>query len=403
MRALKTLVKRVVKAVLPLAPDALVSRLVPSAEHYDPKEIPLPLGARTTPIRLFIGPSNLAGQGWGWARSAAKLLHGVDAVSMAGPKKGRGFSFPVDLQVPFYVYRWSPSWRAAQVRSLTHEFTHVIVESARPLFGDALGRDLLGDLRVLRAHSVSVALVFHGSDIRLPSRHAAHSKWSPFHETQSELTTVLEASVRATSERIDGLDLPIFVSTPDLLVDIPTAEWLPVVVDPDVWRTDRAPLSGNGLPIVAHAPSGAILKGSDLIDPILTRLEEEGLLRYQRVSGVPSSEMPEVYKSADIVIDQIRLGIYGVAACEAMAAGRIVVSHVSNQVRDFVRSETGLELPIVETTPDQLEARLREIIAHPSEYLRTAAQGVDYVEEVHNGRLSAQQLSEFLGAPLAEG
>jgi hypothetical protein len=385
--------------LLRLAPDAVVSRLVPRAQSYEPGDVPAIPSPPATAIRLFIGPSNLAGQGWAWARAAEKHLTDVGAVAMSGPKAHR-FSFPADQRVPYFVYRWSPSWRAAQIRALTHDYTHIIVESARPLFGDALGRELLGDLRLLASHPVAVALLFHGSDIRLPSRHATHSPWSPFGDGAMDQTPVLEATVRATEARIADVDLPLFVSTPDLLLDLPTATWLPVVVDPETWRTRRTPFSGSTPPIVAHAPSRASLKGSDLIDPILLRLEEEGLLRYRRVQEVPSQDMPGVYKDADIVIDQQRLGIYGVAACEAMAAGRIVVSHVSEQVRDHVLAATGLSLPIVETGPDELEATIRAIIASPGDYQQRAAEGVRFVEAVHDGRRSAKVLSGFLGARL---
>ena len=402
MAAVKTFAKRVLRTLLLVTPDALVSRVVPRAQRYAPGEIPAVPAPPKTAVRLFIGPSNLAGQGWGWARSVERYLPDVGAVAMSGPKERR-FSFPADQRVPYFVYRWSPSWRRAQTRALTRNYTHVIVESARPLFGDALGRNLLEELPRLRSRGVPVALVFHGSDIRLPSRHAANSPWSPFREGLMELTPVLEASVRKTSALIANLDLPVFVSTPDLLLDLPTADWLPVVVDPEAWRTQRRPLSGHDLPIVAHAPSRAILKGSDLIDPILDRLEEEGLLRYRRVQGVPSQEMPGVYKDADIVIDQVRLGIYGVAACEAMAAGRIVVSHVSEQVRDHVLAATGLALPIVETSPDELESTIRAIIANPADYRDTAAAGVEFVEAVHSGALSAENLRGFLTSPSTRG
>ncbi len=45
---------------------------------------------------------------------------------------------------------------------------------------------------------------------------------------------------------------------------------------------------------------------------------------------MPADAMPEVYGGADIVLDQFPLGTYGVAACEALVAGRLVVSHVSD-------------------------------------------------------------------------
>src|SRR5690606_40172359 len=111
------------------------------------------------------------------------------------------------------------------------------------------------------------------------------------------------------------------VSTPDLLLDAPRAVWLPVVVDPQRWRSEN-PVLTRARPVVVHVPSNPWLKGSDVVDAELTRLAERGVVDYRRVSGIASAEMPAVLAEADIVVDQLRMGLYGVAACEAMAGGR---------------------------------------------------------------------------------
>ena len=74
-----------------------------------------------------------------------------------------------------------------------------------------------------------------------------------------------------------------------------------------------AALSGS------FAPSNSALKGDPSIDAQLRGLEREGLIEYRRVEGIPYSNMPQLYRTADIVLDQFRLGDYGVSACEAMA------------------------------------------------------------------------------------
>ena len=48
------------------------------------------------------------------------------------------------------------------------------------------------------------------------------------------------------------------------------------------------------------------------------------------MQGVPHTELVEMVKSADIVVDQLLLGSYGVFACEAMAAGRVTVGHIAD-------------------------------------------------------------------------
>jgi hypothetical protein len=152
--------------------------------------------------------------------------------------------------------------------------------------------------------------------------------------------------------------------------------------------------------VVVHAPSNAGLKGTEAIRPIMRALHEEGLLEYRELQGIASADMPAAYGDADIVLDQFSLGIYGVAANEALASGRIVVSHVNDFTRTTVKEETGRDLPIVEARVDVLEKVLRDIIANPDDYLRLAATGPDFVREVHDGRRSAQVLSGFLGATL---
>ena len=77
-----------------------------------------------------------------------------------------------------------------------------------------------------------------------------------------------------------------------------------------------------------------------------------------------------------------RSGDYGVGACETMASGRIVLAHVSEQVRGVVEGEAGMPLPIPETTIDDefakdlgdfasldaLKTRVREDLAHEAKH-----------------------------------
>ncbi len=238
-------------------------------------------------------------------------------------------------------------------------------------------------------------MLCHGSDIRLPSRHALHHPASPFTDPSHDITARLERAVRLNSEILGRLQLPVFVSTPDLLLDVPGARWLPVVVDPERWKSDSPPLQ-RAVPVVVHAPSSGWIKGSDLIDPVMRRLHEEGLIEYRRLRGVPHAEMPEAYRSADIVLEQFRIGNYGVAACEGMAAGRVVIGYISDQVADAVRDQSGVDLPIVRTEHAMLESKIRDLLSNREASCAVAASGPAFVREVHDGRFSARVLEPFL-------
>jgi hypothetical protein len=139
------------------------------------------------------------------------------------------------------------------------------------------------------------------------------------------------------------------------------------------------------------------LKGSRQISAAVRTLHAEGVIEYREVSGVPADKMLDVYGGADIVLDQFMAGAYGVAACEGMAAGRLVVSHVAEDTRIEVRTQTGLDLPIVQSRAVALEGILRRIVAERDRYQRVAEDGRAFVQAVHSGDLSADRLAQFLG------
>lgn len=394
-----------VRRVLALLPDGLISRLL-GRRGWSGTDLTVAV-APETPIRLFVAPTNSAGQGWAWARAVERELRDVGAVDLAIRTAGsHAFSFPADLLIPETAYVFAAGWRARQHEALLG-FTHVLLESGRFVYGNVPGTTPRDAAVALAAEGPRIALLWHGSDIRLPSRHAVDEPDSPFGSRgtyPAQLTTVLERNARANLALIDSTDFPVFVSTPDLLAMTPRSVWLPVVVDADAWSGagSREPLAGTARPVVVHAPSNAGLKGTEQIRPSMQRLHDEGLIEYRELSGIPSREMPAAYGAADIVLDQFLIGGYGVAAVEAMAAGRIVIGHVGEDSRRQVRATTGWDLPVVEARFDELDAVVRTILASPDEYRRRGAVGPDFVRAVHTGRLSASVLADFLGASLTE-
>jgi hypothetical protein len=354
-----------------------------------PERPPVP----DTPIRLFVGPANYAGQGWAWARSAERHLPGVGATTFIFVDGS--FAFPVDYAVPVRTYSLSRRWQKEQLGHVTKSYTHVLLEAERPLFGTLNGSTCVGDIRALRNAGLRVGLVSHGSDLRVPSMHAQMYPDSPFHDTSWDSVPILERNATRNRALMNSYDGPTFVSTLDLLDYAPSATWCPGVVDVKVWACPTAVLERT-VPVVVHAPSRGRLKGSHLIDPIMEDLDKRGIIEYRRIQRVEPADMPELYKDADIVIDQFTMGLYGVAACEAMAAGRVVVSFVGDTVRARAQEMTGREPPIIEGSPNTLVDVIDQILDNREQARATAAAGPAYVQANHDGRRSADALAEFL-------
>ncbi|NHB85157.1 glycosyltransferase family 4 protein [Tessaracoccus sp. HDW20] len=135
------------------------------------------------------------------------------------------------------------------------------------------------------------------------------------------------------------------------------------------------------------------MKGSDDVDDVCGRLQAEGLIRYVRDEDLTRTQMRDRMMNADIVIDQLRLGDYGITAVEAMAGGKVVLGHVAARVRNRIAGE----VPIVEADATTLEDVLRRVLADPARAAELSAAGRAYVERWHDGTRSAEVLADFMG------
>jgi hypothetical protein len=245
---------------------------------------------------------------------------------------------------------------------------------------------------------VRAGLLFHGSDIRSPDRHVELYRFSPFRapatDADRQLTEVLRGKTAEMAKWVADFDGPVFVSTPDLIDDVPQATWLPVVVDLEQWTEGARPPLEREVPVVVHAPSRPFMKGSDLIEPTLRGLADKGLIEYRRLEHIPQAELVGVVQDADIVLDHFVIGNYGVMTCQAMAAGRISIANIDERVRGRVPAD----IPTIQADPDTLGEVIEGVLADRDAARAVAATGRAFVREFHDGRKSAEALASWLRA-----
>lgn len=292
------------------------------------------------------------------------------------------------------VWGHSHLWKRRQWNAL-EGFTHVLVEAGRPLIpgGDwALGD---GDIEALQALGLKVGLLWHGTDVRLPSLHMDLEPYSPYRDADPQWVEKLERLAQANHDLADRWGLAEFVSNPYLKAFRPKATWIPTLSNPDVW--DAAPSPDNGhLPVVAHIPSQRIWKGTDVIRPILERLQGEGLLRYLDITNVLPKDMPAKIASADIVVDGIVNGQYGVVSLETMLSRRVSVAHTWDSTRQDIEAQSGLQVPVVEADPESFEGVIRDLVSDPVRRLQLGERGREYALDVHGQSRAASALEKFL-------
>ncbi|MFI5754726.1 glycosyltransferase family 4 protein [Streptomyces sp. NPDC051569] len=342
-----------------------------------------------TRIKLGLGPANYAGQGAAYAGAITRLNPDV-SVEITMNQRPESFDYPADVYVDATRLN-ELDVQLQQVQRIVGRYTHLLVDAFMPVMGGLNGDSIAEDLAALKQARIKVALLSHGSDIRHPDRHLDRHEFSLFRDAPEGIADRLRVKAERNRRIADACGLPLFVTTPDLLDDLPTASWAPLVVDVASWASDR-PVMERQRPIVLHAPSKRWTKGTDRILPLMTELHDKGVIDFRLAEGIAWAEMRELVKESDLVLDQFTTGSYGTFAVEAMAAGRPVVGYISDQVK----AATGGDLPIVSATPRTLRGVMDSLIEDREKTAAIGRESAEFTRTYHDGTWTAQVLSGFL-------
>jgi glycosyltransferase involved in cell wall biosynthesis len=171
--------------------------------------------------------------------------------------------------------------------------------------------------------------------------------------------------------------------------------WVPdaVVIPPgiDLSGIEASPPSDRERPVVLHAPSSRRRKGTEHVVDACEQLDVE----LEIVEGLDHREAFERYRNADVVVDQLNAGWYGVFAIEAMALGKPVVTFLHDEAVTRTEEAFGLEVPLVRATKETLADALRPLVESPEERWRVGAASRAYVERVHDADAVAARLVDL--------
>ncbi|MFG3689989.1 glycosyltransferase [Micromonospora sp. NPDC047740] len=344
-----------------------------------------------TRVRLGLGPANYAGQAAAFAQAICRDNPDVSAEVLMR-KTSPTLIYPADVYLDPERLLHDLDVQVEQLHRVIGRYTHLVVDAFLPIFGSLNGDNIEYDLPALRRAKIKVALLAHGSEVRHPLRHMERHEDSLFFDAPAGYVERFTARSERNRRVAEESGLPLFVTTPDLLDDLPWATWAPLVVDLEAWACDE-PVMQRSRPVVLHGPSKRWTKGTDRILPVLNSLHDSGAIELRLAEGVPWAEMVEMVKGADIVVDQITTGSYGTFAVEAMAAGKPVVAYLAPSVEHTV----GERPPMANATGKTLQSVLEGLLADREGTAELGRRAVDYVRRVHDGRRTARAFEEFLG------
>jgi glycosyltransferase involved in cell wall biosynthesis len=265
---------------------------------------------------------------------------------------------------------------------------HPEADESLELAGRGLARRQLAQWRAL-ARLLPRADVFHfyfgltlvPKRLQFPILHAFGRK-AVLHYLGSDIRGKPRAEL-AWGERADAE----VVGSYDAIRWVPHAEVIPPGVDLSTLEpgapADRARL------LIVHAPSSRRRKGTEHVIAACDGLDAD----LELVEDLHHEEARVRYRAADIVVDQLNAGWYGLFAIEAMALGKPVVTFLHDEAVRRTEEAFGVRVPIVNASKESLRDRLPELVAAgPAERRRIGAESRAYVEQVHDIERIADRL-----------
>ena len=179
------------------------------------------------------------------------------------------------------------------------------------------------------------------------------------------------------------------VGSYDAIRWVPEAEVVPPGID--LAGIEAPPPPERERPLVVHAPTGRERKGTEHVIAACERLPVD----LEIVEGLHHDEAFERYKAADIVVDQLNAGWYGIFAIEAMALGKPVLTFLHAEAVRRTEEAFGARVPLVRVTKETLRENLARLAADPEARARIGTASRAYVERVHASERIADRLIEI--------
>lgn len=234
------------------------------------------------------------------------------------------------------------------------------------------------------AKAIGARTIMHhcGSDVRTVAGARAFSPWArpkPCDEEQQK------RSLAAMSRYVDDC-----LVTESRLMEFVAPYYgrvrhVPFVVDCDSFPVTPEPERER--PLVVHAPTSRLFKGTDYILAALDEVRRRGVsFDVDIVEGVPHEEAKVRFRSASVVIDQVCDGGIGAFAGECMSMGRAVVAYACPAFLNGLPEPP----PFESADPTRLAATIERLLLEPERRDALGEAAAAWVRRWHDVKVVAK-------------
>ncbi|MFD2706488.1 glycosyltransferase [Salibacterium lacus] len=286
-------------------------------------------------------------------------------------------------------YEWKISKERSPVSPALRRLAETLIPSYDMFhfhFGTSL-TDTREDLALLQQAEKSVLMHHWGSDARILSE---AEKTNPFAVVKVDREYAVKQNLETLGKTIPACIVADREMYQYVYPFYSKVFIVPLMIDVDAYPPHVPDDEDKPLNIV-HAPTSPAVKGTSYITAAVSRLQQKYNIDFQLVQGVSHEDAKTIYQGADIIIDQLHIGSYGLLAVEAMAMGKPVVCWISGFMRDAYPDD----LPIVPANPETVEGRLEELIRRKDQLPHLGRQGRQFVEKYHDFRIHSGKILDI--------
>lgn len=239
------------------------------------------------------------------------------------------------------------------------------------------------DLKVIKSMNKPIVMQFWGSDIRLKS---AAIKNNPYIKVKDSNEENIIQRMKYLSQYVDVcmVDYELREYAKDYF---PNTFISRTLFDFNNIIEVHKKFDNKKIRIV-HAPTSRDIKGSNFIITAVNELKRQFDIDFILIENMAHDEAIKIYRTADIVVDQLHVGLYGILAVECMAMGIPVVTWITDKNKEYL----GSDLPIISANPDNIKMVLSQLIRNREILVHASEQGKIYARKNHNASLITEEI-----------
>jgi glycosyltransferase involved in cell wall biosynthesis len=291
--------------------------------------------------------------------------------------------------------RWSPTWFWTKLTASYYVLKWIIWADVIHWYFDTRALPYGLDLKLIKFLNKPAVVEWLGSDIRIPEiefadnqyyREAFHNGYEHQNESYHRSRQTQQRFAKsgfmpiATTGMTQYLQKDIFPNYYFVRQRLMLSDFTPFYPDPKKIK-----------PLIVHAPSAPIAKGTPFVLNAINRLNKKYDFEFILLQGLPRKKALQIMQEADIFLDQFIGGHHGMATIEAMAYGKPVLCYT----KPSLINEFPLDMPVVNANPDNLVEVLEPLLQDGKIRHEIGKLSRAYVEKYHDAIKLAHQLVDI--------